>query len=150
MELIKENNIKKRKVYKGNRIYKKVWLFCDSEWIQNLVALLDRLLPGYVVDYGFDENKMYMTVNEIRGNPVNTYEHTDKFIKEIVNFCKENIEKTQPYAHMDWVLSNIIDTGEGYELVDWDNLQMVSLEEARKKLRHDLLSAFGEKINDYM
>ena len=140
MELVKENKAKGRKVYFCGDRYRKVWEN-KIDWIYTHVKILNRVMPGFVIDYGND----YIDYKVIEGVTANTVEHTDKFINKIYNFCLENIKATKPWVHGDWVLSNIIiQPDDTMILIDWDNVGIYREEEYLNKLHTDLISAFGE------
>lgn len=146
--LIKQNTQKKRSVYKlDSGEYKKVWHFKDVPWLDKHVSLLNEYVPGYVKTHGWTEFEMYIVMNELPGIPANQFEHTDEFIKKIYNFCLNNIEQTKPYAHGDWVLSNIIVNGDNITMCDWDNFNLYPSNNVYKKMHNDLKSAFGDKFD---
>jgi len=140
MELVKENKAKGRKVYFCGDRYRKVWEN-KIDWIYTHVKILNRVMPGFVIDYGND----YIDYKVIEGVTANTVEHTDKFINKIYNFCLKNIKATKPWVHGDWVLSNIIiQSDDTMVMIDWDNIGIYREEEYLNKLHTDLISAFGE------
>ena len=140
MELVKENEAKGRKVYFCGDRYRKVWEN-KIDWIYTHVKILNRVMPGFVIDYGND----YIDYKVIEGVTANTVEHTDNFINKIYNFCLENIKATKPWVHGDWVLSNIIIQPDNtMVMIDWDNIGIYREEEYLNKLHTDLISAFGE------
>jgi RIO-like serine/threonine protein kinase len=140
MELVKENKAKGRKVYFCGDRYRKVWEN-KIDWIYTHVKILNRVMPGFVIDFGND----YIDYKVIEGVTANTVEHTDKFINKIYNFCLENIKATKPWVHGDWVLSNIIiQSDDTMVMIDWDNIGIYREEEYLNKLHTDLISAFGE------
>ena len=141
MELVKENKAKKRKIYFCGDRYKKVWEN-KSNWISTHVKILNKVAPGYVLDFGVD----YIDYKVIEGTPANTCEHTDEFIKRIYNFCLSTIKESNPWVHGDWVLSNIIiQPNDEMAMIDWDNLGIYHEAEYMKKLHADLISAFGKE-----
>jgi RIO-like serine/threonine protein kinase len=107
---------------------------------------LSTVAPGYLVDRGENELGVWIDTIALPGIPASTLPHTDEFIKRIYNFCLDNIKNTQPYAHGDWVLSNIIIDGDNMQMCDWDNVSIRTQEEALEKLHSDLESAFGNKF----
>lgn len=140
MELIKTNEAKGRRVYFCGDRYRKVWKN-KLDWIYTHVKILQRLMPGFVIDYGDD----YIDYKIIEGVTANNFEHTDEFINKIYNFCLENIKSTSPWTHGDWVLSNIvIQTNGTMIMIDWDNVGVYREEAYLDKLHTDLISAFGE------
>lgn len=149
MELIKANKDKGRKVYFCGDRYKKVWEK-KLDWIYTHVKILNRVMPGFVIDYGND----YIDYKIIEGVTANTVKHTDEFINKVYNFCLENIKATKPWVHGDWVLSNIVIQPDGTMImIDWDNVGVYQEETYLNKLHTDLISAFGEEnfkraIND--
>ncbi|MEK9804740.1 MAG: RIO1 family regulatory kinase/ATPase [Euryarchaeota archaeon] len=147
MDLIKTNKQKKRSVYKGNGYYRKLWHFVDIIWLDEHVKVLNNIVPNYVVDYGHDEESMWLDTKEIEGVPASTLEHTPEFIAKVYKFCLENIEQTLPYVHGDWVLSNIIVNGENMFMIDWDNCNVYPKHMVIEKMKKDLHSAFGDKFD---
>ena len=140
MELVKENKDKGRKVYFCGDRYKKVWEN-KLDWIYTHVKILNRVMPGFVIDYGND----YIDYKVIEGVTANTVKHTDEFINKVYNFCLENIKTTKPWVHGDWVLSNIIIQPDStMTMIDWDNVGVYREEAYLNKLHTDLISAFGE------
>ena len=122
MELIKENKEKLRRVYKGANFYRKQWDFANQEWLDDHIDIMEEVRPGYIINHGVEGGRMFIDTKIIEGTVANTLPHTPEFVKSIYNFCLDNINETQPYAHGDWVLSNIIVQGDSYELIDWDNV----------------------------
>lgn len=139
MQLIKKNSEKGRTVFFNGTHYVKCWDDPPRHWIYNHVKLLREKIPGYVVDYGGN----WISYTVIPGIPANTFPHTPEFIERIYNFCLDNIKETAPYAHGDWVLSNILIDGNIIRMCDWDNFGIYPQEEITKKLHSDLTSAFG-------
>lgn len=147
MELIKENKKKQRKVYKLKDRYRKEWSYCDRPWLLEHVNLLEKVFPNFVLAYGEDGNSMFIETKLISGVAASTLDHTPDFIHAIYKFCLENINETAPYAHGDWVLSNIIINNNKMTMVDWDNLNLYPRPTIIKKLHEDLQSAFGDKFD---
>ena len=147
MVLIKENKQKKRQVWKADNFYRKIWFIHDLVWLEHHVLLLNQIVPDYVIKHGYDENSIWIDYKIIEGIPASTFPHTDEFVKSIYEFCLENIRETHPYAHGDWVLSNILVNHGGFKMIDWDNLNIYPEEDRLKKLHKDLRSAFGEKFD---
>ena len=119
MDLIKQNIEKKRAVYlKDSDTIRKFWYDKDSVWIQQHAEILNKVQPGYVKFVG--EN--YIDFTRYLGQPASNLKHTPKFRDEVCKFCVNQINSTLPYAHGDWVLSNIIVDGDVMRMVDWDNV----------------------------
>jgi RIO-like serine/threonine protein kinase len=146
MKLIKENKNKQRAIYKMSDRIRKIWYAKDYHWVIEHFNLLQKINPGYVLLNGRTSDYVFIDYKVIKGVTASTLPHTDKFIKKIYDFCLNNIETTQPYAHGDWVLSNIIVDQDQLTLCDWDNVGIYDKQEAIKKMHSDLKSAFGEKI----
>lgn len=141
MVLVKQNKEKHRSVFFDGENYVKVWEHKTSTWVSEHVTILNNLVPGYVINFGNN----WIKFKTEPGTPASEFDHTEEFIKRIYNFCLEQIEYTLPYAHGDWVLSNIIINGDSIVMVDWDNVGIYPKDEIYKKLHSDLKSAFGEK-----
>ena len=63
MELVKENKEKGRAVYKLADRYRKVWYDIDTKALQEHLKILDTVMPGWVIDYGFEEDYMWIEYN---------------------------------------------------------------------------------------
>tara|TARA_B110000503_G_scaffold28131_1_gene44920 strand:- start:3554 stop:4027 length:474 start_codon:yes stop_codon:yes gene_type:complete len=153
MELIKKNAAKHRAVYQtSDKVIRKYWYNKDLTWLNEHVNLLKSVVPNYLINYGGDDIGMWIDMHPLTGTPANTIPHTKEFVKQIYDFCLRNIEETAPYAHGDWVLSNMFVNGNNILLCDWDNIGIYLREEVTNKLHSDLRSAFGdlfdEVIND--
>lgn len=146
MVLIKENSVKNRSVYKEKNFIRKYWHDQNEYWIENHVKILDQLIPGYVISKGKDHKGCYIDFKILPGTCANEFEHTDTFIKKIYEFCLKNVKETSPYAHGDWVLSNMFVDGDDILLCDWDNVGVYDEVEIIEKLKKDLLSAFGNRF----
>lgn len=145
MILIKENLEKRRKVYKENNKYIKIWDDIQPGWISNHVKLLREYCPGLINDYSDN----WISYNEIEGTPVSKLEHSNELIDKVYEFCLGSLIKTKPYVHGDWVVSNIImKPDNSFYLIDWDNIGVYSEIEVITKLHNDLHSSFGDKFYD--
>lgn len=141
MELIKENKQKKRAVFlKDSDTIRKFWYDKDSVWMKQHAEILINVQPGYVKYVG--EN--YIDFTRYLGQPASTFKHTPQFRDEVCKFCLAQINSTLPFAHGDWVLSNIIIDGNTMRMVDWDNVGIYDTKTIYTKLKADLQSAFGE------
>lgn len=149
MELVKENIEKEREVYETETSYIKHWSNKNYDWLLSHVKKLDQVTSNYIINYGVGDGFMWAEFKKLAGKPASEFEHTPAFVERVVKFCKDNYKKTYPYAHGDWVLSNIIIDGENFSLCDWDNLDVYPEEEVWKKMEADLVSAFGNQVKDY-
>lgn len=147
MVLIKENIQKRRQTWRFENFYRKVWNIYDPAWLFGHVEMLNKAVPGYVLNQGIDDRSMWIDYKIIEGRPASTFEHTDQFVQRIYDFCLQNIRDTLPYVHGDWVLSNIIINGDQISMCDWDNINIYPIDEVMKKLHKDLKSAFGDRFN---
>jgi RIO-like serine/threonine protein kinase len=151
MDLIKENKFKKRAVFFDGQNYYKTWYFKDLLWLEHHVELLKIYAPEIYNDYSYTENTMTLKMNVIKGTLANTFKHDQDFFNKIYTACIENINTTAPYAHGDWVLSNIVITPDDkVKFIDWDNINAFPREGAIIKLHLDLESAFGDKFKDFL
>lgn len=146
MELVKDNPEKKRRVYKLSNCYRKEWDYYDEHWLNHFVSYIKDVKPDYLLRWGHTGTSMWIEVALIEGTPANTFAHTPEFVEQIVKFCKDNYKQTFPYAHGDWVLSNII-ISDSIQLCDWDNIGIYPENEVWEKMRKDLKSAFGDKFD---
>lgn len=144
MELIKRNEEKKRSVFFTGHSYVKSWDDATPQWISDHVILLSKFVPGFVIEYGGN----WIEFNIVKGTPANVVPHTDEYCKLIYEYCKQQIEKTKPYVHGDWVLSNMVITDRGIRMIDWDNLGIYDEVLVQEKLEKDMISAFGKERFD--
>lgn len=151
MILIKENKSKKRAVFYDGEFYYKTWYFKDLNWFNEYIRLLKIYSPEILNDTWYTDNTMTLKMNEIKGYPANTVEHSAEFFNKIYMACISNMNKTEPYMHGDWVLSNMIITTDGeVKFIDWDNIDIFPKDKALLKLHSDLESAFGENFKRFL
>jgi hypothetical protein len=142
MKLIRENKEKQRTTYFCGDRYKKVWENSTPEWVIHHVQLLDKHVPGYVLNFGNN----WIDYAVIPGVLASTFPHTPEFIKKIYKFCLDSIVETSPYVHGDWALSNMLVDGNIIRMCDWDNLGVYPMDEVKAKLIADLTDAFGKEF----
>lgn len=142
MKLIRENIEKHRRVYYCGNRYHKVWDNKTPDWVESHVLLLNKVVPGYVLESG----DCWIDYTIIPGTPVSHLLHTPDLMKQVYNFCLDNIQKTHPYAHGDWSLSNMLIDGDSIRMCDWDNLGIYPADEVHAKMRQDLLDGFGRSV----
>ena len=133
--LVKEGLEKDWFVLKFKRFYRKVWLSepdFKSNKLQEHIKLLDKLAPGYVLDYKVNDSTQedwhtYIDYRIVPGTPAVEFEPTKEFINKIQNFYLLSLQQYKPYAHWDWSLSNILIDGDNMQLIDWDNVSIFSV-----------------------
>jgi len=151
MKLVKENKVKKRAVFYDGTYYYKTWYFYDAKWFDQHIKLLNLYIPEILNDWILKSNSMTIVMNEIKGTLANTFIHDQAFFNKIYTACLQNIKETRPYAHGDWVLSNIIiNKNDEIKFIDWDNINLFQEIAISKKMEFDLKSAFGENYNNYV
>ena len=144
MELIKENLEKQRAVYrKDEDTVRKIWYNRPFEWLDEHCWMLDQVNPGYAKKIGWEEDHVWMDMRFIEGRLASTFPHTTDFVYKIMDYVNKQYQTTMPYAHGDWVLSNIIINGDIIEMIDWDNLGKHPKFFVKRKIKSDLKSAFG-------
>lgn len=147
MVLVKENKEKHRAVYRlESGDYKKLWYDRDLDWLNGHIKILNKVNPGYVLEYGMDGNTAWAVFKQLKGFPANLREHTTEFMLFIYSRCLKNLNDTAPYSHGDWVLSNMYVEGDQLNFCDWDNVGMYDHDLSLDKLHRDLHSAFGERF----
>lgn len=143
MDILKQNKVKRRAVYKMSDCVRKVWYFLDTDWLDNHVKMLNEVAPGYVLGYGNDNGYMWIDVQRIKGIPASHLHPTLENIERVYKFCLENISQTWPYVHGDWAPSNIIIDGNDWTMCDWDNVGQYPVEEVSEKLGLDMFECYG-------
>ena len=119
----------KREVYKLKDRYRKIWYSSDPEkWlktdcIESHVAILNKIKPGFILDYGINNEKMFIDYKIIPGKAAYDFKLTTKFLNKIKKYCLDSLKQTWPYAHYDWGLGNILIDGDNIDLIDWDNVK---------------------------
>lgn len=142
MILVKENISKNRSTYLlDNGCYRK-HLDRTEEWFIAHKQILDTLMPGYVNQIG----NGFIDLNPIEGTLCSKLENNEKNMKRIYEYCISQIYSTLPYVHGDWAPGNIIETGKGFVMIDWDNVGIYSLAEAYDKLNRDMIEHYGESF----
>ena len=151
MELIKSNLEKQRAVYKIDATtIRKQWFNKTYEWANDHAGILNKLNPGYVKMLGGEAGAPWIEFKLIEGQTAQVFEHTQEWIRTVHNFCHEHYKQTSPYAHGDWVLSNIIVNNNKLYLVDWDNVGIGEPEDVYAKIYSDLKSAFGDAYDEML
>lgn len=151
MDLIKENKAMFRSVYFDGEFYYKSWNFSDADWLVAHVELLNKYAPGLINSYSYSNDRMSIKMNIVEGKLASTFEHTQEFFDKIYSACIKDLERTRPYAHGDWVLSNMIITPDDKVVfIDWDNINLFPRKGAMVKMHLDLQSAFGNKFEGFL
>lgn len=145
MELIQENIAKQRKVYKkDNNTVRKIWYNTPGKnfgWLEEQSDMIEKVNPGYVKEIGYEEDNVWMDMQLIPGTVANKFDHSKDFILKMHNFAKNHYQETKPYAHGDWVTSNIIIDGDTIKMVDWDGIGKYPDKFVNKKIIKDLKKA---------
>ena len=147
MELIKENKEIGRKVFELEDRFRKEWSPVEEARLEEHIIILNEVMEGWVIDWGSNDTSMFIEYHKVPGTPASKFAHTPQFIKKIYDFCLYTIKETSPYAHYDWVLSNILIDGENMYMIDWDNVGLYNEKQIIDKLHADLTSAFGDKFD---
>ena len=115
-------------VYKLKDRYRKEWQDLNHSFyfagnnLDQHILLLDKFMPGYVLDYNFTKNGFFIDYKILPGIPLRLCNY--QAIKEdVINICIEHLKTTWPYAHFDWSKSNILVDHDSVHLIDWDNIQ---------------------------
>ncbi len=124
--------------------YRRVWMAELETRLVKHVYIMNQIRPGYILDYGVRPEGIFLEVKLVPGVPAQDLKLTDDFRQRILEFCLDNIRSTQPYAHGDWHLSNILVNGSDMDIVDWDTVGTYSSREVHAKLTKDLQSYFGQ------
>jgi hypothetical protein len=151
MVLIKETKSKFREVWYDGEYYYKKWNFVDISWLEVHVSLLDKYAKGLVAGYNFKNDSMTIKMNPVEGTLASKFDHTQDFFNKIYFACIKDLDRTSPYAHGDWALSNMIITPKDEVIfIDWDNINLFPRKGAMIKMHLDLKSAFGDNFERYL
>ena len=103
------------------------------------VNMVNKLFPGYILDYKVYSNSIWIDSNIIKGVPASeVFPKTPEFIKKIYRFCVDHYKKTAPYAHGDWILENIMIDGDNFKLIYCDHIDIYTEQEAFKRIYNDI------------
>ena len=103
------------------------------------MEIVNKLFPGYILDYKVYSNSIWIDYNIIKGVPASeVFPKTPEFMKKVYRFCIDHYQKTAPYAHGDWILENIMVDGDNFKLIDWDHLDIYSEQEAYQRIYNDV------------
>jgi hypothetical protein len=140
-----------RKIYKYKTHYRKTIDHQDYRFgkgmygkgggmsIDEHVEMVNKLFPGYILDYKVYSNSIWIDYKIIRGVPASeVFPKTPEFISKVYKFCVDHYKMTAPYAHGDWILENIMVDGDDFKLIDWDHLDIYSEQEAYGRIYNDI------------
>ena len=136
------------KVFKLKDRYRKEWytinqkLYFAGNTLDQHILLLDKFMPGYVLDYNFTKNGFFIDYKILPGIPLELCNY--QAIKEdVINICIEHLKTTWPYAHYDWSKSNILVDHDSVHLIDWDNIQDYSKDFTLESMINRLIKKIG-------
>ena len=147
MIILKENISKQRIVYRLSDRVRKVYSNVSIEQIRAHVMIMDLVYPGYILDYGTCTEGVFLECIIVEGVACNTLEHTIDNINKVYSYCIENMRETYPYMHMDWAPSNILYDGKQFNMVDWDNIAIVDINQALAELDIDMRECYGSQFD---
>ena len=141
-----------RKIYKYKTHYRKTIDHQDYKFgkgmygkgggmsVDEHVNMVNKLFPGYILDYKVYSNSIWIDYNIIKGVPASeVFPKTPEFIKKVYRFCVDHYKKTAPFFHGDCTLENIMVDGDDLYLIDWDRCDLYSEEEVYADLYQDLI-----------
>ena len=141
-----------RKIYKYKTHYRKTIDHQDYKFgkgmygkgggmsVDEHVNMVNKLFPGYILDYKVYSNSIWIDYNIIKGVPASDiFPKTPEFIKKVYRFCVDHYKKTAPFFHGDCTLENIMVDGDDLYLIDWDRCDLYSEEEVYADLYQDLI-----------
>ena len=112
--------------------------------------MVNKLFPGYILDYKVYSNSIWIDYNIISGVPASeVFPKTPEFINKVYKFCIDHYKKTAPYAHGDWILENIIVDGDDLKLIDWDHLDIYTEQEVFGRIYNDIFTESIKKRTLY-
>lgn len=147
MDLIKSNEYKRREVFNNNEHIIKYWYNRDQQWVRAHTTTIERVYPGYILDWGAESHYCWAKFKHLPGKTAHEFEHTDKFIKNLILYCLEQNKDIAPYSHGDWVLSNILYDGSDFYICDWDNIGLYDESFVLDKMYSDLYATLGERLS---
>ena len=140
--IYQENTKHNRKIIRLEDRYRKIWYGDNPQeklGTKNLnehVRLLNKFMPGYILDYGLSDKVMVIDYKILPGKRLGDIGYDDEQKQNIYDYCSSHIVSTWPYAYFEWNPWNILIDGDSLYLIDWDNFQ-----HAKRSLKkmHDLL-----------
>ena len=147
MNIIKSNISKQRIVYRLSDRIRKVYGNVTIDQIRAHVMIMDLVCPGYILDYGICDRNVFLECIIVDGVACSTLEHTLDTISKVYSYCIQNMCETYPYMHMDWAPSNILYDGKTFNMVDWDNIAIVDINQALAELDIDMRECYGSQFD---
>ena len=146
--LIKRKPSKQTEVWEFEDFFRKKWMFKDEAWLAEHIKMLKEIGPvGYLKGHGADDNTMWIDTFKIKGQLATTFPQSPEFIEKVTDYCLEHYNKTKPYAHFDWELSNMIIDNDNITLLDWDNCAIYPEGQIIDKMDADFKKAFADKFD---
>ena len=123
-----DNTKQERKVIRLEDRYRKVWYGKNPEHLlatNNLaehIRLLNKFMPGYVLDHGFNDNGMFIDYEILPGKQMGKIDYSDELVDEVYDYCLRHLLNTWPYSYLEWNRWNVLIDGKSIYLVDWDSI----------------------------
>tara|TARA_Y200000002_G_C22378649_1_gene536321 strand:+ start:139 stop:639 length:501 start_codon:yes stop_codon:yes gene_type:complete len=153
MQLLQAKERKDRYTYKLDDRIRKIWygptpsLHFKVDSLQEYIDIMNKIMPGYILDYGETTDGAYIDFKFIPGTNLLSHKHTKEFVNKFREFCINSIRDTYPYSHGDWILPNVIEHNGEWSLIDWDNVFLRTPAETRRRLNVNLKETFGYNVD---
>lgn len=119
------DHISQRRVYHGGDHIYKIWIKprWTYDYLRNMVELIKKVDPSYVLDYGIDHNKCWakfrIVEGELRYNP---FKWDEALVRKVINFITHHYISFYPIYHGDPCLGNILVSNDDFHFIDYDDI----------------------------
>ena len=169
MKCVRSRDVKygKRSVYYNDvtKSYIKYHDYCTGfndikkrEWYKEHCRLMDKYYPGFILSRSCSGNRIILEYKEIEGNricgdedwePTEPIDWSYRRIHKLYRWILSEVDKTWPYTHGDWALTNILVQSNGeFKMVDFDtfsNTSLPTMDHVINQIHTDLIKGFGKR-----
>jgi len=140
-------NIKKRRVYHGGDHIYKTWIKpkLTYEYLRNMVELIEKVDPSYVLDYGINNGKSWAKFRIVEGeHRYNPFKWNEESVRNVINFITNHYKTFHPIYHGDPSLGNILVSDDTFHFIDYDDICVnENINQVFKLIQDKCLEAFS-------
>ena len=153
LELVKEvqseHGVRKTYYNKDKKVFVKIFDWVNDEFYRSHIKIMKKYYRGVLVDHKKDDSSMQFTYIKIKGVNSKTVVNNNEMLTKLYYFVLKELNRTWPYYHSDWAVSNILynEVTDKFYLIDWTTIEKgASKAECLSKINRDLREGFGEKL----